>query len=93
MKRTPLHSTLGFSLILTALACNDGSLTTKNVNATPEATIILPDSNDGGDVEDGTTVLFRAVVSDADAADQDSLVARWRVDSNAEYACDYAAPR
>ena len=92
MKRTPLHSTLGCSLILTALACNDGSLTTKNVNATPEATIILPDSNDGSDVEDGTTVLFRAVVSDADYADRSSLLARWRVDSNAEYACDYEAP-
>lgn len=75
MKRTPLHSTLGYSLILTALACNDGSLTTKNVNATPEAVIILPDSNDGGDVEDGTTVLFRAVVSDADYADRSSLLA------------------
>ena len=92
MTRTPLHSTLRFSLILTALACNDGSLTTKNVNATPEAVIILPDSNDGGEVEDGTTVLFRAVVSDADYADRSSLLARWRVDSNAEYACDYEAP-
>ena len=92
MKRTTLHSTLGFSLILTALACNDGSLTTKNVNATPEAVIILPDSNDGGDVEDGTTTLFRAVVSDADEADRSSLLARWRVDSNSEYACDYEAP-
>lgn len=92
MKCTPLHSTLRFSLILTALACNDSSLTTKNVNATPEAVIILPDSNDGGEVEDGTTVLFRAVVSDADYADRSSLLARWRVDSNSEYACDYEAP-
>ena len=74
------------------IACNDGTLTTKNVNANPEATIILPDSNDGGDVEDGTTILFRAVVSDADPDDQLSLEARWRIDSNADAACEYAAP-
>ena len=79
MKHTSFHSPLGISLILTALACSDSSIITKNVNATPEAVIILPDSNDGGDVEDGTTVLFRAVVSDADDNDRNSLLARWRV--------------
>ena len=92
MKHISFHSPLRLSLILTVLACSDGSLTTKNVNATPEVVIILPDSNDGGDVEDGTTGLFRAVVSDADDADRSSLLARWRIDSNSEYVCDYAAP-
>ena len=79
-------------MLLFLIACNDGTLNTKNINATPEATIILPDSNDGGDVEGQSEVLFRAVLTDADQDDLPLLEARWRVDSNPEPICDYASP-
>ena len=80
-------------MLLFLLACNDGTLNTKNINATPEATIILPDSNDGGDVEAESEVLFRAVLTDADPNDQSELEARWRVDSNPEPICDYTSAK
>ena len=79
-------------MLLFLIACNDGTLNTKNINATPEASIIIPDATGGGEVEVGTEVLFRAVVSDADPDDQDLLEVRWRVDDNPEPACDYAVP-
>ena len=76
-------------MLLLFIACNDGTLNTKNINVNPEVMVILPDSNDGGEVEAGTEVLFLAVVSDADPDDQNFLEARWRVDNNPEPVCDY----
>ena len=79
-------------MLFVLLACSDTTLTTKISNTPPEASIILPDSSDGGDVEEGASVLFRAVVSDADPNHSESLEARWRIDSNPEAICDYEAP-
>lgn len=76
-------------LIYLLLACKEKEVDTGPVNTSPEISILLPNSEDGGSVDEGA-VLFKAKATDADSVDQPLLEARWLLDENPEPICDTA---
>ena len=62
-------------------ACATESSDVAPANKSPEISIFFPDSEAGGEVDEGI-VLFKAKAIDEDLRDQGSLIARWFLDDD-----------